>query len=322
MVHVRLDTTHLPVEHRFDAWTEFAVQAHGPIYFDSNHHTDFVASIDAHQLGIVRLSRLSHPPLRARGAPRPEYPDLLELSYINAGSMTERNPERTVTAPAGSIMVLEPWQPSTIVSSVAVTHTVLQLPIEALGLTRAQLRALSAAIMGPGDSIGGLIAHILAELLRMGEQYDPAVVSQLTSTLIDLLGVAARRPGQTGTLPPTALPERSRLLQIYTYMWQRLDDPELTPQAVADAHAISLRHLNRLLEDDGESPARWIRRQRLERCRRDLLDPELASRPVTLIGARWGFGDPATFNRAFQRQFGLPPGEYRRRFGGANRDRQ
>lgn len=315
MAHVRLDTTNLPVEHRFDAWTEFAVKAHGPIYFDRSHHTDFVARIDAHELGIVRLSRMSHPPLRARGAPRPEYPDLLELSYINAGSMTERNPNRTVTASAGSILVLEPGQRSAIVSPVEVTHTVLQLPVEALGLTPAQLRALAATVMAPGDPIGSLVGHILADLLRSGEQYEPAVVAQLTSTLIDLIGTAARRPGQTATLHPRALPERSRLLQIYAFMRQRLADPELTPEVVAAAHGISVRQLNRILEDDGESPASWIRRQRLDRCRRDLLDPELADRPVATIGAHWGFGDPVTFNRAFQRQFGMPPGEYRRRFG-------
>ncbi|MBX6723196.1 MAG: hypothetical protein IRY92_08160, partial [Dactylosporangium sp.] len=243
MAHVRLDTTDLPAEHRFDAWTEFAVKAHGPIYFDSSHHADFVARIDAHELGILRLSRLSHPPLRARGAPRPEYPDLLELCHVTAGSLTERNPIRTVTAPAGSIMILEPWQPSTVVSSVDVTHTVMQLPVEALGLTRAQLRALSSAVMAAGDPIGGLIAHILADLLRAGEQYEPAIVVQLTSTLIDLLGTAARRTGRTATLAPHALPERSRLLQIYAFMRQRLADPRLTPEVVAAAHGISLRQL-------------------------------------------------------------------------------
>jgi transcriptional regulator GlxA family with amidase domain len=97
-------------------------------------------------------------------------------------------------------------------------------------------------------------------------------------------------------------------------MRQRLADPGLTPHVVAAAHAISLRQLNRILEEDGQSPSDWIRRQRLGRCRRDLLDPDLAALPVAAIGSRWGFADPVTFNRAFRREFGLPPGEYRRRF--------
>jgi AraC-like DNA-binding protein len=317
MAHVRLDTADLPVEHRFDAWTEFTTKAHGPASIETRHHANFVARIDAYEFGPLRLSHLSHPPLRARGAPEGDaaFPAVVMLAHVVRGSLTERSPARTVTAGAGSLMVLDTRWPSTVVNPVAVAHNVLQLPAAALGLTLGQVGALVSAPMSASDPVGGLIAHILADLLRSGERYEPAVLAQLTSTLIDLLGTAARWPGHTATLSPRALPERSRLLQIYTFMHQRLADPGLTPEVVAAAHAMSLRQLNRILEEDGESPARWIRRQRLDRCRRDLLDPELADRPVAAIGARWGFADPATFNRAFQRQFGLPPGEYRRRFG-------
>jgi AraC-like DNA-binding protein len=81
---------------------------------------------------------------------------------------------------------------------------------------------------------------------------------------------------------------------------------------VAQAFGISVRHLNRVLREDGSATAERIRRQRMERCRRDLADPAHAADPVAAIGARWGFADPATFNRAFRNTFGVPPGEYRR----------
>jgi AraC-like DNA-binding protein len=321
MAHVRLDTADLPVEHRFDAWTEFTTKAHGPVLIESPHHANFVARMDAYELGLLRVSHLSHPPLHARGAPTGtgSFPEVVMLTHVIQGTMTERSPARTLTAEAGSLLVLDTRRPSTVVNPVAVTHSVLQIPATALGLTLRQVTALVSAPMSASDPVGGLIARILADLLRSGEEHEPAAVFALTSTLIDLLGTAARWPGQTATLAPRALPERSRLLQIYAFMRQRLADPGLTPQAVAAAHGLSLRQLNRILEEDGESPARWIRRQRLDRCRRDLLDPELADRPVAAIGARWGFSDPATFTRAFQRQFGLPPGEYRRRFGPGRR---
>jgi AraC-like DNA-binding protein len=311
-----LDTTELPAEDRFAAWTELAMQAHGPTLVDSTHRANFVARIDSQELGIVRVSRLSHPPLRAHGSPAAgtSFPDVLLLTHVQRGRMSERSPDRMVTAQAGSIMVIETNRPSTVVNPVDVTHTVLQIPTAALGLTLAQMRALSSAPMNAGESIGGLLAHIMEDLLRNGDHYDPAVVVQLTSTMLDLLGTAARTPGRTATMPPRSLPETSRLLHIYSFIRQRLADPGLTPRVVAAAHAVSLRQLNRILEDDGQSPSDWIRRERLGRCRRDLLDPTLASVPVTAIGARWGFADPVTFNRAFRREFGMPPGEYRRRF--------
>ncbi len=51
----------------------------------------------------------------------------------------------------------------------------------------------------------------------------------------------------------------------------------------------------------------WIRTRRLEQCRRDLLDPMLADRPVAAIAARWGFVDAAHFSRAFKTAFGVSP---------------
>ena len=55
----------------------------------------------------------------------------------------------------------------------------------------------------------------------------------------------------------------------------------------------------------------WIRTRRLEQCRRDVLDPVLADRPVAGIAARWGFVDAAHFSRAFKTAYGVSPSEYR-----------
>ena len=87
--------------------------------------------------------------------------------------------------------------------------------------------------------------------------------------------------------------------------------PELSPAMIAAAHHISLRSLHQLFHDEGLTVAGWIRQRRLERCRRDLSDPALASRPVAAIAARWGFSSPGDFSRAFRAVHGLPPAEYR-----------
>jgi AraC-like DNA-binding protein len=50
---------------------------------------------------------------------------------------------------------------------------------------------------------------------------------------------------------------------------------------------------------------------RLERCRRDLLDPRLADRSIASIAFGWGFGDLSGFNRAFRAAFGATPREVR-----------
>jgi AraC-like DNA-binding protein len=72
-----------------------------------------------------------------------------------------------------------------------------------------------------------------------------------------------------------------------------------------------VRYLHRLFEAQDTTVAAWIRRRRLERCRRDLADPAFRGVPVSAVAARWGLPDPAHFSRLFRRTYGLPPAEYR-----------
>jgi AraC-like DNA-binding protein len=50
---------------------------------------------------------------------------------------------------------------------------------------------------------------------------------------------------------------------------------------------------------------------RLERSRRDLLDPRLAGRSIAAAAFDCGFGDLSGFNRAFKDAYGITPTELR-----------
>jgi AraC-like DNA-binding protein len=103
-------------------------------------------------------------------------------------------------------------------------------------------------------------------------------------------------------------------MRIQAFVEERLWDPALSPGTIAAAHHISIRYLYKMFETREHGVAEWIRRRRLEYCRRDLLDPSLASRSVGAIAARWGLTEPAHFNRAFRTAYGMPPSEFRRSF--------
>jgi len=98
---------------------------------------------------------------------------------------------------------------------------------------------------------------------------------------------------------------------IQSFIGDHLGDPGLSPGMIAAAHHISVRTLHKLYQVQDQTISASIHWRRLERCRQDLLDPALRDRPVSAVGARWGFPDPATFSRAFRAAYGLPPGEYR-----------
>jgi AraC-like DNA-binding protein len=59
------------------------------------------------------------------------------------------------------------------------------------------------------------------------------------------------------------------------------------------------------LRNEPRSVSLYVRDLRLERCRRDLLDPRLPDRSISTVAFRWGFGDLSGFNRAFRDAFGI-----------------
>jgi Helix-turn-helix domain len=75
-------------------------------------------------------------------------------------------------------------------------------------------------------------------------------------------------------------------------------------------HYISPRHLQKLFEAEGSTVTDWIRRRRLDHCRRELLDPRNAGEPISRITARWGLLDSSHFSRLF-RANGMSPREFR-----------
>ncbi|WP_448639214.1 helix-turn-helix domain-containing protein [Geodermatophilus sp. URMC 63] len=106
-------------------------------------------------------------------------------------------------------------------------------------------------------------------------------------------------------------PAAEQLRRIHGWVAGHLGDPGLDPAAVARAHHLSTRHLHRLFARQGTTVARHIRRERLERCRRELADPR-GTAPVFAIARRWGFPDAAGLSRAFRQAYGTSPSEYRR----------
>ncbi|WP_238351572.1 helix-turn-helix domain-containing protein [Kribbella shirazensis] len=164
----------------------------------------------------------------------------------------------------------------------------------------------------PGsDGAAALVSGLVQQLPNHLDADDGARGARIGSAILDLVSVGlAARLEQEHALPAETR-SRALLHRCRAFIETHLGDAALTPAAVAAAHHISLRYLHRLFEPTGESVAALIRSRRLDRCRRDLLDPALAGRPVAAIGARWGFTSAAHFNRAFKVRFALPPAEYR-----------
>ena len=103
----------------------------------------------------------------------------------------------------------------------------------------------------------------------------------------------------------------ARLEAAKQYINQHLAEPGLTPASTAAALGLSLRNLHLLFEPTGMTFAQYVMGRRLLQCRSALASPTGINRSVADIAFGWGFNSLATFYRAFQHHFGMPPAAVR-----------
>src|SRR5204863_7307693 len=108
----------------------------------------------------------------------------------------------------------------------------------------------------------------------------PAEAARLSAAALEVLATRLARELDAGDWGTPESRRHALLTTVQAFIKRHLGDPLLSPAMIAAAHHMSLRSLHQLFHDDGLTVAGWIRHRRLERCRHDLSDPALASRPV------------------------------------------
>ncbi|WTW98358.1 helix-turn-helix domain-containing protein [Streptomycetaceae bacterium NBC_01309] len=119
-----------------------------------------------------------------------------------------------------------------------------------------------------------------------------------------------RRPGPQPPSEPDA-PRAQLALRIRDYVNTRLADRDLSPELIARAHRISVRHLHKVVEGEGITVCRLVQRRRLEECARELATRGPAGPTVASVAQRWGFVSTAHFSRAFRAAYGVSPTQWR-----------
>ncbi|GAA4556931.1 helix-turn-helix domain-containing protein [Pseudonocardia xishanensis] len=132
----------------------------------------------------------------------------------------------------------------------------------------------------------------------------PAGVLAARNAAVELLLAALHGAGPT-TAPPARVAVRQEMLR---YLDRHLGDEDVGPARLARAHGLSERTVNRIFREGGESVAEYVRRQRLDRARGDLVR---TTEPLSAIAHRWGYADLAHFSRSFKAAYGQPPSRAR-----------
>ena len=307
---IAFTTQDLKTRDRIPFWVDVATKAYFGHGFSAPTET-FAGSLQAGHLNNILLSRCVCGPCdvtRTRREIAGDDIDDMILSVRLSGRSTFSQNGRDEVIDPGTLFVQDAGRPLRLNFLMHTTSICVSVPRNVW-----QARIGSAATTGNVSTtrpVAALAAEFLTMLAARTDALDAPVQARLAEQALDLIALALNAGDGT---PMLSSPRASALLRLKAVIDARLSDPTLKPADVAAAAGISVRYANDLLSEEGSSVERYILHRRLERCRSALADPLQAHRMIGEIAFSWGFSDQSHFTRRFREEFGMTPGDCRRR---------
>lgn len=297
---------------KLDVWRDLIREHFVALDIDADSRDGFagvVRSTDLGHLKVASVESVTGRYHRTPGLARRDTTSYLQVGLLARGEAMLSQDGRIAELRPGDFAVYETDRPFLWGARGDWQLFVFTWPRAAIALEPGQSRRLTARQLDGHGGLGGIVARMLRDLVMSPPPLSAAGAVRLADEVGELVTTVASE--FVGPEPPaTAL--RDQLARVDAYIAEHLTDPELSPTAIAAAHFMSTRQLHRLFAARGDTVTCYIRRRRLERCRRDLV---AARAPIAEIARRWGFTDPATFSRAFRGEYRTTPSDYRRRHG-------
>ncbi|HSK60451.1 MAG TPA: helix-turn-helix domain-containing protein [Actinomycetospora sp.] len=242
---------------------------------------------------------------------RDHEPQVFLAVQVAGTTVVEQAGSQAVLRP-GDMTVYDSTRPYTVENRELTELHYFRIPREALALPAQRLDPLLAVRIGAGTNpLASVVGSFFGALATSPALEHPDAARLVAEPGIELVRALLAVHGGADGVARASL-EGSLVLRVRQYVHAHLRERDLTPQRIAAAHHVSVRHLYAVLAQAGISLRATIREQRLEACRRELRDPRHAHRAVATIGRGWGFVDPSHFGRAFRRAYGVSPAEWRR----------
>lgn len=292
---------------RIDAWQWNAQQICGDCRIRLPK-SSFQGSIEIRHVGGLPLTRFASSPLSFwKGhfdAANSENRSCIVITQIAGFRRYLQNGAEVLLRPGDSTLIdsSRPWSSSCITDCVRLYLRVPRWMMENRLRTRdIPIAQRICGATGTGASLSRLSQSLYNEAKWMMEEQGATALD----TYFEILAACIH----SDDIPvPSGSKLGGRILQ---FIDAHLSEPTLGPVEVASAMGISVRHLHRVFSVTGSTLGDYIRSLRLERCRKDLANPNFYEKTITEIAFSRGFSDAAHFSHSFRTRFGVSPRTFR-----------
>jgi AraC-like DNA-binding protein len=210
----------------------------------------------------------------------------------------------------GDGVLLSNGEPGTISFSRTCSYMAFCVPAAPM---RALIADLDAALVRPvpaGSPALRLLTGYLGVARDTALLSDPQAQHMIATHVYDLLALALGATRDATDVAQGRGLRAGRLAAIKADVLKALQF-DVSVKAVAAAHRISERYLQRLFEEDGTTFSAFVLEARLALAYRLLIDPAQAGRSISALAVEAGFGDVSYFNRRFRSRYGCTPSDAR-----------
>ena len=311
----RVSTDGIKVSERREFWRTGTTAICGSHEIEFLGNRPFSADFEHAEVSSLVFSRLScrtaHRALRTSNLARRDERQFVKAVLLRGGGCTVEQNGRAIHLRSGEWSIYDTTQPYRMTIPGRAEMFLLLIPRDRFVARTFGLQNLVARRLSGRAGLGKLIWNLISDTFdqipdiqdRSSDDVADIVIQMMRLALLDL----------SGDRPPidskAALRDRIKL-----YITNHLADPELTLAKLASATGCTKRYLHMVFHSEGISICDYILKQRLERCRTDLLNPACARRSITDIAYSWGFNNSNHFSRCFKQSFGASPKHLRAEF--------
>jgi AraC-like DNA-binding protein len=262
--------------------------------------------------GRMKLSLASLPQARVSNVARPSgrTPDHPYNIYISNRRHTVVTNNRSVTLEPGDVTVADSAIAATMITNEPYTTIGLTVPANVLRTYLPDPEMAVGVRFSGKTGLSKIVSYMLLTMWEYAESDNfDEIGTELAHNLLGILSSCCRmHADQPEAYNTSTMAKRERIKRVIK---QNLHKPDLSVGELARQFGFSARYIQRLFSEEKYTVSEYIRRQRLEGCKKQLADPAWLHHSITEIAFNWGFNSSAHFARVFKAQYGVNAREFR-----------